>query len=63
MDISSDQFDDIVDEAFGWPADLPEPEILTRLVALNTQRHAEEQAGHIRWIRPEYQQNPKGSSD
>lgn len=42
-------------EDYGWPADLPEPEILTRLVALNTQRHAEEQAGLIRWIRPEYQ--------
>ncbi len=52
-----DQLDAAVAEAYGWPADLPEPEILTRLVALNTHRHAEEQAGHIRWIRPEYQGN------
>jgi len=37
------------------PADL-----LTRLVALNTQRAAEEKAGRIRWLRPEFQnpQNP-----
>lgn len=32
-----------------------EEELLTRLVALNTQRAAEEVQGHIRWLRPEYQ--------
>ena len=41
--------------AAGWPVDLPEPEILQRLVNLNTQRHQEEQSGLIRWLRPEYQ--------
>ncbi len=30
-------------------------EILTRLVALNAARAAEEAQGHIRWLRPEYQ--------
>lgn len=30
-------------------------EILTRLVRLNQERAAEEQAGHIRYLRPEYQ--------
>lgn len=34
-----------------------EEELLQRLVNLNTQRAAEEANGHIRWIRPEYQ-NP-----
>ena len=32
--------------------------MLTRLVALNTQRAAEEKTGHIRWLRPEFQ-NPQ----
>ncbi len=33
--------------------------LLTRLVALNAQRAAEEAAGHIRWLRPAYQQPGK----
>ena len=41
--------------AYGWPADLPDAEILTRLVALNATRAAEEAAGTIRWLRPGYQ--------
>ena len=32
-----------------------EQELLTRLVALNAQRAAEEATGHIRYLRPEYQ--------
>jgi len=36
-------------------------EILTRLVALNAARAAEEARGKIRWLRPEYQ-NPTGVS-
>jgi len=32
-----------------------EEELLTRLVALNAQRVAEEAQGHVRWLRPEYQ--------
>lgn len=34
-----------------------EEELLRRLVELNTQRSVEEARGHIRWLRPEYQ-NP-----
>ena len=49
------QIDAAAAEAYGWPADLPEAEILTRLVKLNQERAAEEQAGHIRYLRPEYQ--------
>lgn len=32
-----------------------EEELLTRLVALNGQRAAQEAQGHIRWLRPDYQ--------
>jgi hypothetical protein len=35
--------------------------ILERLVALNRERHAEEQSGTIRWLRPAYQ-HPTGAS-
>lgn len=34
--------------------------LLTRLVALNAQRALEEAQGHIRWLRPDYQ-NPQAS--
>ena len=34
---------------------LPTDDLLTRLVALNHARAAEEKTGHIRWLRPEYQ--------
>jgi hypothetical protein len=50
-----DAIDSLVAEAYGWPADLSDEEILTRLVALNKQRAAEEAKGLIRWLRPEYQ--------
>lgn len=49
------QLDAAVAEAYGWPDGLPESEILTRLVRLNHERAAEEQAGHIRYLRPAYQ--------
>ncbi|GGE25329.1 hypothetical protein GCM10011360_12150 [Primorskyibacter flagellatus] len=54
-----DRIDAAVAEAYGWPADLPEDEILLRLVALNHERAEEEARGHVRWLRPEYQ-NPDG---
>lgn len=50
-----DAIDALVAEAYGWTADLSDEEILTRLVALNKQRAAEEAKGLIRWLRPEYQ--------
>lgn len=49
------QIDAAVADAYGWPHDLPESEILNRLVRLNHERAAEEAAGHIRYLRPEYQ--------
>jgi len=54
-----DRIDAAVAEAYGWPVDLSDEEILFRLVALNKERAAEEVAGHIRWLRPDYQ-NPEG---
>jgi hypothetical protein len=50
-----DDLDTAVAEAYNWPTNLPDQEILQRLVNLNTHRHQEEQSGLIRWIRPEYQ--------
>jgi hypothetical protein len=50
-----DAIDAAVAEAYGWPADLLDDEILTRLVALNRERAAEEAKGVVRWLRPEYQ--------
>ena len=56
-----DELDAAVAAAYGWPADLPDAEILTRLVALNAERAAEEAGGLIRWLRPEYQ-DPTGAT-
>ena len=50
-----DDLDAAVAEAYGWPLDLTDAEILARLVALNAARAAEEAAGLIRWLRPDYQ--------
>ena len=49
------QIDADVADAYGWPYDLPDTEILTRLVRLNHERAAEEAAGHTRYLRPSYQ--------
>jgi hypothetical protein len=56
-----DELDAAVAEAYGWPADLPEQDILARLVELNRQRAEEEKRGLVRWLRPEYQ-NPAGTT-
>ncbi len=50
-----DRLDAAVAEAYGWPANLKDEEILERLLALNAERAAEEAQGQIRWLRPEYQ--------
>ncbi len=56
-----DELDAAVATAYGWvrdghpETDLPDAEILTRLVALNGTRAAEEATGQIRYLRPEYQ--------
>lgn len=50
-----DRLDVAVADAYGWPVDLPEEEVLARLVALNRERVAEEKRGLVRWLRPDYQ--------
>ncbi len=55
-----DELDAAVAEAYGWPDPGSSPglstdEILTKLVALNAERAAEEAKGQVRWLRPEYQ--------
>jgi SAM-dependent methyltransferase len=47
--------DRLTAEAYGWPADLSDEEILEKLVALNAERAKEEADGQIRWLRPDYQ--------
>jgi len=50
-----DRLDTAVAAAYGWPADLTASEIVERVVALNRERKAEEAAGLVRWLRPEFQ--------
>ena len=50
-----DELDAAVADAYGWDAGLPEETILQRLVALNAERRAEEEEGHVRYLRPAYQ--------
>ena len=42
-------------DAYGWPWPMTDAEILEHVVALNAARAAEEKAGVIRWLRPEFQ--------
>jgi hypothetical protein len=50
-----DKLDVAVAEAYGWPADLSDDEILAKLMALNKERSEEEKRGLVRWLRPDYQ--------
>jgi hypothetical protein len=56
-----DDLDAAVFDAYGWPHDLTDEQILERLVALNRERAEEEKAGVIRWLRPEFQA-PRGAA-
>ena len=55
-----DDLDAAVFDAYDWPHDLKDGEILQRLVDLNKDRAEEEARGVIRWLRPEFQ-NPEGA--
>lgn len=57
-----ERLDAAVADAYGWPVDLPEEEVLARLVALNKERTKEEKRGLVRWLRPDYQ-IPRFGSD
>lgn len=50
-----DDLDAAVADAYGWPVDLSDDDLLDRLVALNKARAAEEARGTVRWLRPAYQ--------
>jgi hypothetical protein len=55
-----DDLDIAVFDAYGWPHDLTDEQILDRLVALNAERAEEERNGFVRWLRPEFQSPPNG---
>jgi hypothetical protein len=50
-----DRLDAAVADAYGWPRDLLDSEIVTRVVQLNAERVKEEASGLVRWLRPEFQ--------
>ena len=50
-----DELDAAVLNAYGWPQDITDEQILENLVALNAERAEEERNGLIRWLRPDYQ--------
>ena len=50
-----DAIDALVADAYGWPVDLSDEDILTCFVALNKERAVEEARGLIRYLRPEFQ--------
>lgn len=54
------ELDVAVADAYGWPVNLTNEEILEKLVLLNKERANEEARGLIRWLRPEYQK-PKSA--
>lgn len=56
-----DELDAAVFDAYGWSSALSDEEVLTRLVALNAERAAEERAGRVRYLRPAFQR-PAGAT-
>jgi hypothetical protein len=50
-----DELDAAVLAAYGLPDRIPTDALLQALVQLNAQRAREEATGHIRWLRPEFQ--------
>ncbi len=55
-----EDLDAAVAQAYGWPVDLPDDEVLARLVSLNAVRAAEEVQGFVRWLRPDFQKARAG---
>jgi hypothetical protein len=52
-----EDLDAAVFDAYGWPHDLTEEQILERLGALNAERAEEERRGIIRWLCPEFSES------
>lgn len=53
-----DDLDAAVGDAYGWPRNIDDEQILKKLVTLNAERATEERKGQFRWLRPEVQ-NPE----
>ena len=53
-----DDLDAAVFDAYNWPIDSTDDQLLEKLVALNHQRAEEESRGIIKYLRPDFQ-NPK----
>ncbi|WGM46834.1 hypothetical protein KOAAANKH_01708 [Brevundimonas sp. NIBR10] len=49
--------------AYGWPQDIGEEAIVTRLAALNQAAAADEREGRVNWLRPAYQRGRTGSPE
>ncbi len=56
-----EDLDAAVLDAYGWTDGPSDEQILERLVRLNAERAAEEAQGHVRWLRPEFQ-NPQSAT-
>lgn len=56
-----DQINAAVIAAYGWPADIAAPEMVSRLVALNAERRGEERSGRVPWLRPDFQSRRAGA--
>jgi hypothetical protein len=52
-----DELDEAVFAAYGWSSSIGNDELLQKLADLNAARAAEEAAGTIRWLRPDFQVN------
>ncbi len=57
-----EDLDAAVFDAYGWPHDLSDEQILEKLVLLNAERAEEERKGLVRWLRPDFQ-NPTGRTE
>lgn len=55
LDHLHQRLDRLVAQAYGWPDDLSDAQIVDRLIVLNAARAAEEASGTIRFLRPIYQ--------
>lgn len=54
-----DELDRSVLDAYGWPHEIDDEELLARLVDLNAERAEEEKSGHIRWLRAPIAAEPR----
>jgi hypothetical protein len=57
-----DEIDAAVLDAYGWPQDLSDEEIVAKVLALNLERAAEEAKGRVRWLRPAFQDPDYGKT-